>query len=86
MGYTPEAVKPKSEIWQTGKWAASVDAEIAKQVKQPLGPAKRTRCHEWILRLILPSHKSPFKAGPPRSQTRASVIRAGLRLWPCPQG
>ncbi len=35
MGYSSEIVKPKSDIWQTGKWAASVEAEIAKQAKQP---------------------------------------------------
>jgi hypothetical protein len=35
MGCAPEPPKPKSEIWQTSKWNASVDAEIAKQAKQP---------------------------------------------------
>jgi hypothetical protein len=35
IGYTPEPEKRKSEIWQTSKWTASVDAEIAKQAKQP---------------------------------------------------
>jgi hypothetical protein len=34
-GCAPEPPKPKSEIWQTSKWNASVDAEIAKQAKQP---------------------------------------------------
>jgi hypothetical protein len=31
----PEPVKPKSEIWRTDKWNASVEAEIAKQAMQP---------------------------------------------------
>jgi hypothetical protein len=31
MGHSSEVVKPKSEIWQTGKWATSVEAELAKQ-------------------------------------------------------
>ena len=35
VGYAPEPVKPRSEIWQTSKWAASVNAEIAKQARQP---------------------------------------------------
>jgi hypothetical protein len=35
LGRAPEPVKPKSEIWRTDKWNASVEAEIAKQAKQP---------------------------------------------------
>jgi hypothetical protein len=35
QGRAPDPVKPKSEIWRTDKWNASVEAEIAKQATQP---------------------------------------------------
>jgi hypothetical protein len=35
LGRAPEPEKPKSEIWRTDKWKMSVEAEIAKQAKQP---------------------------------------------------
>jgi hypothetical protein len=35
QGRVPDPVKPKSEIWRTDKWNASVEAEIAKQATQP---------------------------------------------------
>jgi hypothetical protein len=35
LGHVPEPVKPRSEIWRNDKWNASVEAEIAKQAKQP---------------------------------------------------
>jgi hypothetical protein len=34
LGHAPEHVKPKSEMWRTDKWNASIEAELVKQTRQ----------------------------------------------------